>query len=332
VLNPLFSGEPIGQALAAQRRKVLEDVAAQPLDVLRTRELDELVAELLTRWRYRPLVLNWNAKKRAESVDEIEIDSDANHETADQTRPGKVTGMAMTLVVPFRGQKGLFHLRPSTPTGHPPRGLVCTNKQILSYAGVGADGPAVRRDLDEQEAAITQWVAWVNREVLAFNDELPELLRSAFQARFDKIREGDDFVAALGTPQATFEIPQAARGVHQQRRPASRRDYIEAPVGESGNLLAQSRLDPHRAAGWSDLLGPKGLSQPKPRGPGRPKGPHAIQTRAEIENAYRDLWTKLGRRPYWNEVARDLGVDDRTLRDAREYFRVNERAIHKPGE
>jgi hypothetical protein len=178
VLDPLFSGEPIGQALAAQRRKVLKDLDDQPLDVLRTRHLDELVAELVARWRYRPLVLNWNAKARAESLDEIEIDSDANHETADQTRPGKIAGMAMTFVVPFRGQKGLFHLRPSTPTGHPPRGLVWPNRQLLSYAGVGADYPAVKRDLDEQEAAIKRWVAWVNCEIIAFNDELPELLRT----------------------------------------------------------------------------------------------------------------------------------------------------------
>lgn len=76
--------------------------------------------------------------------------------------------------------------------------------------------------------------------------------------------------------------------------------------------------------GGGSPAGPPG--RPKRR-PGRPRGPYLIQTRAEIEAAYRDLWIKGGRRPYWIQVARALGVDERALRDARRHFGLDEDVI-----
>ena len=66
------------------------------------------------------------------------------------------------------------------------------------------------------------------------------------------------------------------------------------------------------------------------RGPGRPKGPYVIQTRAEIVEPYRRLWDRLRRRPSWTQVAREIGVDDRTLKRARDQFGVTGEEIAPP--
>lgn len=63
---------------------------------------------------------------------------------------------------------------------------------------------------------------------------------------------------------------------------------------------------------------------------GRPRGPHAIQTGAEIERSYRRVWSTLGHRPFWSEVALDLGVDVRTLKRARDRFEVQGSLIDAP--
>jgi len=41
---------------------------------------------------------------------------------------------------------------------------------------------------------------------------------------------------------------------------------------------------------------------------------------------------QTGRRPYWSDVAKEIGVDERTLRRARSDFGVDKRPIHKLGE
>jgi len=66
------------------------------------------------------------------------------------------------------------------------------------------------------------------------------------------------------------------------------------------------------------------------RGPGRPKGPYIIQTRAEVVEPYRRLWDSLRRRPSWTQVAREIGVDTRTLKRARDQFGVTAEEIAPP--
>jgi hypothetical protein len=66
------------------------------------------------------------------------------------------------------------------------------------------------------------------------------------------------------------------------------------------------------------------------RGPGRPKGPYIIQTRAEVVEPYRRLWDSLRRRPSWTQVAREIGVDTRTLKRARDQFGVTGEEIAPP--
>ncbi len=95
--------------------------------------------------------------------------------------------------------------------------------------------------------------------------------------------------------------------------------------GEPQFVPPSRRIDRYRLPGWSDLAEIAYLAQHAPpmagrNRPGRPPGPYLIQTRAEIEAAYRKVWSDNGRRPYWSEVARALGVDERTLRHARHDF------------
>jgi hypothetical protein len=317
VLDPLFSGISIGQALDDRRRKALKDNAAQPSGVLLEQHLDELVAERVENWRIDPLVLNWDDRKAPPSDIEIEVDSDVDREISDRTQPATVTGMEITFFVPFIGMPGLFHWRPSTHTGKPPRGFVLEERRLLSYSGFGADDPSVRRDLDQQEAAITQWVSWVNRDVGAFNAELPGLLRGALQARLDKVRAGEDLVAALGVPRAAFAVPRAALGVPRRQRPRSRRGHIEANAAEPSNMLDQSGAGLSRTPGRSDpaesFRAPP-AERRQANHPGRPVGSGwLIANREELLDKYRKARQQAGRRPGQREFARALTMSVRTM-------------------
>jgi hypothetical protein len=104
---------------------------------------------------------------------------------------------------------------------------------------------------------------------------------------------------------------------------------VERPTYVAAVLLTETvarDLDPSASAPGFELKpGP-------PRARGRPKGPYLIQTRGEIEKAYRRLWTLQGRRPYWSEVAKALDIDERTLRRRRQDFGLDERPIDQTPE
>jgi len=87
----------------------------------------------------------------------------------------------------------------------------------------------------------------------------------------------------------------------------------------------------HRVSEPTTLATRPPTVRPRPRGRGRPRGPYLIPSREAIETAYRELWREAGRRPYWKQVAQRLGVEERTLRNARHEFDVDSAAITLDG-
>jgi len=269
VLDPLFSGTPIRQALKDQRRKAREEIAALPPEVLLERPLDELVADRVERWRFDPLVLNWADKKIALR--------EFDRELSGRTQSGKVAGTAITLVIPFTGMPGLLRMRPSTHAKIPPGGFIWGEILLLSYVGVSPDDATVQRDLDRQEAVVKERVSSINKDVGVFNAELPGLLRNALQARLDKMRADEELVTALEVPRATLELPRATLEVLRRQRRTSRPGHTKANPAELGHAEAQPtpRHD-GQASGR--------LTRPSPRRRGT-----RLLTRAMVFQALRDL-------------------------------------------
>lgn len=105
---------------------------------------------------------------------------------------------------------------------------------------------------------------------------------------------------------------------------------------EPADLLAAGRGKTlgqrYRLPGWSELtevLFQAKYGQPTKRKAGRPRGPHLIQSRAEIVEAYQGLWAKNDRRPSWAQVAGVLDVDERTLRRARRKYGMTGHLLEK---
>jgi hypothetical protein len=95
-------------------------------------------------------------------------------------------------------------------------------------------------------------------------------------------------------------------------------------------------IERHQLPGWNGFheyayVASHPSPRPKRRA-GRPAGPTFIQTRDEVEKAYLELWTRQGRRPYWSEVAAQLGVDERTLLRGRRSLGIDSREIRQPPE
>ncbi len=116
-------------------------------------------------------------------------------------------------------------------------------------------------------------------------------------------------------------VPPTADDYAKVRASEVRRD-LEDRLAELESKLHESAADV--AAAKPDL------GRGRDRRVGRPRGPHAIQTGAEIERSYRRVWSTLGRRPFWSEVALDLRVDVRTLKRARDRFAVQGSVIDAP--
>jgi hypothetical protein len=147
--------------------------------------------------------------------------------------------------------------------------------------------------------------------------------------------DGDDYAASLTRMTLLGDLERKGligTGLVYGGDPTAVRTTYRAVVLLSEHVdgvpspLARSSGPPRSAPGSSDLAEtmPEGEQTHLPEpGPGRSKGPAYILTRADIEGPYRDLWAQHGHRPSWNEVARVLCLDERTLRRARGRLAMN---------
>lgn len=265
----LFSGAPIGQAFDRQSKKAEDHVAELATEELGTDDLDRLETQLVELYRFDPLVLQWSAKTAPPPRDgRIEFE----REVSGRKHPVTVRGAEITFLLPYSGMDDLFHLRPTRHNGTPPRGFVWASRKLLRYSVVQGELVTVQRDLDRQEAAIKRWVARVNRDVEAFNSDLPGAIRRALlklNARLDMLRARDDLVSALGVPRTALEEPRTEPDEPRHPRPGRRRGSIEAYGGESTT-----------PATHASVSGPR-------RGPGRPGW-----TRDIFEERWRRTWAE----------------------------------------
>lgn len=308
VFDPLFGPDPTDQAFDLTRKTVRASVAEVSADEIRRADLDDLAPRLVGPHRIEPLALRWEDKALLEGDDALDVDLDPS----DRARPVNAAGEP-TFVVPYAGTPGLFHLRPTSHRGRPPRGFVWQSQGLLKYSVARGDPATVMPALHQVEAAIMRWVGWVNRDVDSFNADLQRELRAALEDRLDKIRAHDDLVVALGVPQAPRESPSTPRD--GPRHPGL--------VNRHGPTVAD-RTEVRDATGRS--ASPPGAGARKARTSGRPKGTRYL-TRSEVLNANRalevdraagKLKTRNGRvRPYvrMEDLADKTGAAKGTLRD-----------------
>jgi hypothetical protein len=244
--DPMSSGTSVGEALDEQRRKLVAAIAELPPDVLLVRDLADLEAELVERYRIDPLVLDWGAKtvERGEVAIEVDAADDAHRRISGPPKPATVTGTAITVFIPYSGARGLFGMRPMLHTADPPRGFVREHDLLLRCSGVDLDPAAVRREIARAEAAVKKWVFRVNREVVAFDVDLPGEVHAALQPRIHKVRADADLMAGLGIPE-------------HQRPPRRHEDLgpsgTESTAGASHESVPGPRRGPGRP-GWTPEL------------------------------------------------------------------------------
>ena len=168
MFDPLFGPDPIGQAFDVRRKKALESIAEQPASELRAANLDELAARLATPHLMAPLELRWKDRGRLPDKNGIEVDHDGPGRPLPVSRVGQIT-----FVVPYDGMHGFFGMRPTRHTGKPPCGYVWASQGLLKYSVARTDPATARRDRQQVEADIKQWVAWVNQDVSSTIRSIP---------------------------------------------------------------------------------------------------------------------------------------------------------------
>jgi hypothetical protein len=217
----LFNDGDLSASLRAQEQKVGQAAQVIPADHALAASAEDLAAELVAEFRVEPIVLDEAAMTLSHRDEQIDVSRDPMRFISDPSRPFYVPGTAVTLHIPFRGDTGLFKVRPSRFTLSPPFGEVVDGELRISES-VPAPVPAdIKARLERELAQIKSYIETANADLAAYNTRLEGLALAAAKKRREKVIADHDLVASFGIPVRRADAP-TTYGAPPIRRSASR--------------------------------------------------------------------------------------------------------------
>jgi hypothetical protein len=200
----------IHDVVHAQRQGTLKAVEQLSPEAILTRNPDDLLADLVGRFRLNVPTLDRQAivQLPIEEVD-VNVAGDFRRPFLDSNRPHYIKGTAIRIAVPFEGEAILFKYGVS-PLNSPIPGEIRGDTVVLSHIAEHPDSAAVRREFESNLDRIQSMLDMVRGPAEEWNRGLPALLRERLEQRRSKLER--DQGLSLGYPAGTLKQPAVPTG------------------------------------------------------------------------------------------------------------------------
>ena len=128
-------------------------------------------------------VLDIDATNVDQADQKIDVSRDQRRTITDRSRPFYIDGTRVTFHVPYRGDKALFDMRPSTWSMNPPRALVQTGEIVIRYDTTDHQSTDLRRAFDRVIGEIQQHLERQRSDVDGWNAGLRSVASSSSFAK-----------------------------------------------------------------------------------------------------------------------------------------------------
>jgi TIR domain len=199
--NYLFAEQAtMHDVVERQRQSAQQALNEFPGDIILRRPLEELIAEIVERYRLDVPILDRTGIVQLPNEEaEIDVSRDPMRLVRDRSRPFYVKGTALRIAVPFKGEAALFKYRAS-PYNSPIQGEIKEDRVVLTYIAENPDPEAVRKDFEHRLGLIESALQMVRGRAEEWNRQLPAIARDRLEQRRSKLER--DQGLSLGYPAA----------------------------------------------------------------------------------------------------------------------------------
>ena len=220
--NLLFFEEDLDAQLRGRQQSVSEAVDRIPKDQFLVSSGQELVDHVVAGLTVEPLVLREDATIMSQTETQVDVSGDSMR----MFRPGRsgpfyIPGTRVDIDIPFTGEEWIFRYRTNPWSSVFPRAEVQRGQLRLSISQPHDEDPAKFRSIYERELnLIREYVDHSHKQVVGYNESLPNLVQQAVNHRCDRIGRHDNIAALLDIPLATkLGAPSIAPVKVEIRRP-----------------------------------------------------------------------------------------------------------------
>lgn len=245
----LFSRASLSDVLRSQKEALKREIEEQDGNYLLNVSEDDLCQYYVSKYSLSAPSIDEN-NIHAEGPKEVKIDvsRDPMRHIRDRSRPVYLTGVQITICIPFEGDAELLYCQPSTYTLNPPRAKVVNNEIKIAYESLEHDADRIKHEYLQVIQRIKEYLETIRKDVEPFNRELESFIREIVKARKTKLLNDQGLVAALGIPvrrrensTTTYAVPSIKKKVTISRPVAASTPYKPEPtlpVNEYEDILS----------------------------------------------------------------------------------------------
>jgi len=212
------------------QRKIKDEIADLETDrVISVNEVD-LCNLLIDKYRLEPIEIKNHYVLDPDNID-IDIRGRRDRFIPNPYGPTHIKGTAITIVVPFTGDKRLFDFRPSSYNSNPPRGDVYENELHLVYESLSLteeDRENLKREIDKDVENIRWYVSNLAQNIENYNKELERLVKEHVSRRRQRALDERKMIANLGIPiKRRKDAPKTYTIPTERRKPKIERPKVD---------------------------------------------------------------------------------------------------------
>lgn len=224
--NYLFCEGDLGDVLRAHVAKIHEKIDAIPESQFLTTPNEALLRDLEAELRVAPIELDEASPDRSMTKEEINLDvsGDPRRVIFPGGRPVYVPAIRVRVSIPFRGEPGLWKLRPSTWRTTFPNGITRISGANSGFLEIIIEQPAdepteeIKQRFDRILDDVRFYLQHQRTQINAENEKLSVQIKMAIDERRERLKKHDTLPDLLGIPLHPSSIP---RTIEMTSRPTA---------------------------------------------------------------------------------------------------------------
>lgn len=109
---------------------------------------------------------------------------------------GSVQGVAIDVHLPFKGDKGMFNVKPTTFNYGPPHGII--RDDYIETTIHDIDNKSIKSSIESWIKDIQQYLDWQAKSAMGFTDELRNIAYQVLKSRLNKLKSDASLIDGLG--------------------------------------------------------------------------------------------------------------------------------------
>ncbi len=237
----LFRGPDAFTVQQSRRQQMRAEIASMDANRILNSNVDDLVTYFARKFEVEvpELLEDGMVADQQEAQRDVSGDPMRRFYYDQHSGPIMVTGIEISVDVPFSGDSQLFSVQPSTFNSMPPQGTLRANVLRFVFWGDNLNPEQARNQIQGWLSNVKQHLQWQRESFRPLNEALPREAREAIENRRHQLLNNQNLIAALGIPlkrradsPTTYVAPEVKRKLVPKMPPATTGVFRPEPTME----------------------------------------------------------------------------------------------------